>query len=63
MNTNWFLAILVEKKVLDEGTATELAHRLDNTTYSHDFVDALEDIQKLFKEIDAEQLQFLTVYI
>ena len=51
MNTNWFLAILVEKKILDKDVAIELAHKLDNTTYSHDFEDALEDIQKLLKEI------------
>jgi len=54
MNTNWFLAILVIKKIIDEDTATELARKLDITTYSHDFTDALEDIQKLLDEIESE---------
>lgn len=52
MNYNWFLAILVEKKVLDEETAAALAKELDTTTYSHDFDEALIDIRKILKEIE-----------
>lgn len=52
MNTNWFLAVLVEKDILDENVATELAQKLEITTYSHDFEDALNDIHKLMVDIE-----------
>ena len=51
MNTNWFLAILVEKKIIEKDIASELAKELEYTTYSHSFDAALEDIQKLLKQI------------
>lgn len=52
MNTNWFLAVLVEKDILDKAVATELAKALDATTYSHDFGDALNDIHGLLATIE-----------
>lgn len=54
MNTNWFLAILVEKKILDKEVASELAKALDTTTYSHAFEDAHDDIKKILKDIEAK---------
>ena len=63
MYTNWFLAILVEKKVIDKETATDLAKALDSTTYSHDFTDALADIKRILIEIQDKQLHYLAHHI
>lgn len=51
MNVNWFLAILVEKKILEKDVASELAKVLDTTTYSSSFNEAHSDIKKILKDI------------
>ena len=51
MHTNWFLAILVEKKILEKDVAVELAKVLDTTAYSSSFNEAHDDIKRILKDI------------
>jgi len=51
---NWILSLLVEKKVLKESDAKELAKEFELMTYSHNFDDALKDVRKLLDTIESK---------